>query len=486
MDGIVMKKPIVFLGILFLAISCVPKLEKPPDLDLNVPQHWISTETMAEGGLSRWWTRFNDPRLNQLVEVVLRENYDLKAAATRLDAAAALARIAGADLYPQVSVGLNGSRQKRNFVGFPFGGSGEEVQSFTSNLFGISLNVSWEIDLWGRIRAAKSAAVADFQATEAELYGYQLSFIGQTVKAWFAAIEIMEQLRLSEATVKNYKTTNEQVHRRYRLGLRPSLDVRLSESNVASAEATLLLWQNQLQQIKKQLDTLLGRYPAGRFDLSEKLPKVEEEVPAGLPADIVRKRPDLVAAEKRLAASYARVIESQRALYPRISLTGSAGTSTDEFKNLLNGDYSVWNLVANLLQPIFQGGRLRAGVDLAKAQEMESLALYAASVLNAYAEVEIALATEEFLAEREEALRTATEQSLAARDLADDRYARGLTNLIEVLEAQRRAFLSQSQLIGVQHARLDNRVDLYLALGGDFMEVTRPQTLAKKEIHSNE
>ncbi|MGD8538045.1 MAG: efflux transporter outer membrane subunit [Candidatus Aminicenantes bacterium] len=475
-----MKKLIGCLATLFFVISCVPKLEKPPDLDIDVPQKWISTEATAEGELSRWWTRFNDPRLNQLIDIVLRENYDLKAAATRLDAAAALARIAGADLYPQVSGNSNVSRQKRNFVGFPFGGSAEEVQSFTSNLFGISLNMSWEIDLWGRIRAAKSAALADFQATEAEFHGYQLSFIGQTVKAWFAAIEIMEQLRLSEATVKNYKTTNEQVHRRYRLGLRPSLDVRLSESNVASAEANLLLWQNQLQQIKKQLDTLLGRYPSGQFELSEKLPTIEEDVPAGMPADIVRKRPDLVAAEKRLAASYARVIESQRALYPRISLTGSTGTSTDEFKNLLNGDYSVWNLVGNLLQPIFQGGRLRAGVDLARSRELESLALYATTVLNAYAEVEIALAAEKFLAEREEALRTATEQSLAARDLADDRYARGLTNLIEVLEAQRRAFLSESQLIGVQRARLDNRVDLYLALGGDFMEVARLQTSAKK------
>jgi outer membrane protein TolC len=205
-----------------------------------------------------------------------------------------------------------------------------------------------------------------------------------------------------------------------------------------------------------------------------------------LPANIVRRRPDLVAAEKRLASSYARVIESQRALYPRISLTGSTGTSTDEFKNLLNGDYSVWNLVGNLLQPIFQGGRLRAGVDLARAREMESLALYAATVLNAYAEVEIALAAEEFLAEREEALRTATEQSLAARDLANDRYARGLTDLIEVLEAQRRAFLSESQLIGVQRARLDNRVDLYLALGGDFQRLSSHNHWLKKEIYSNE
>lgn len=481
-----MKKHILFLTFLSIAVSCVPKLEKPPDLDLDTPQNWISEKKATEGEISQWWIRFNDPRLNDLVEVVLRENYDLKAAATRLDAAATLARIAGADLFPQVNANLNASRQKRNFVGFPFGGAEDRVQSFTSNLFGISLNVNWEIDLWGRIRAAKSAAAADFQATEAELYGYQLSFIGQTVKAWFAAIEIMEQVRLSEATVKNYKTTNDQVHRRYRLGLRPSLDVRLSESNVATAEATLLLWENQLQQIKKQLDTLLGRYPSGQFELTEKLPKVEEDVPAGLPADIVRRRPDLVAAEKQLAASYARVIESQRSLYPRISLTGSTGTSTDEFKNLLNGDYSVWNLVGNLLQPIFQGGRLRAGVDLAKAREAEALALYAARVLNAYSEVEIALAAEEFLAEREAALRTATEQSLAARNLADDRYARGLTDLIEVLEAQRRAFLSQSQLIGVQRARLDNRVDLYLALGGDFMIASHSKTFAKKEHNSND
>ncbi len=481
-----MKKYILFLAFLSIVISCVPKLEKPPDLDLNVPQNWISIETTGEGEISQWWTRFNDPRLDELVEVVLMENYDLKAAATRLDAAAALARIAGADLYPQVSANLNASRQKRNFVGFPFGGDGGGVQGFTSNLFGLSLNVSWEIDLWGRIRAAKSAAVADFQATEADLSGYALSFIGQTVKAWFAAIEIMEQVRLSEATVKNYTTTNDQVHRRYRLGLRPSLDVRLSESNVATAEATLLLWQNQLQQVKKLLDTLLGQYPSGQIELSDKLPSIEEDVPAGLPADIVSRRPDLVAAEKRLAASYARVIESQRALYPRISLTGSTGTSTDEFKNLLNGDYSVWNLVGNLLQPIFQGGRLRAGVDLARAREAEALALYAASVLNAYSEVEIALAAEEFLSEREAALRTAVVQSLAARDLADDRYARGLSDLIEVLEAQRRAFLSQSQLIGVQRARLDNRVELYLALGGDFMDVSHSQTFAKKELSSND
>jgi outer membrane protein TolC len=164
------------------------------------------------------------------------------------------------------------------------------------------------------------------------------------------------------------------------------------------------------------------------------------------------------------------VAESRRALYPRISLTGSAGTSSDELKNLLNGDYSVWNIVGNLIQPLFQGGRLRAGIKLAKAREKEVLFLYAQKVLNAYAEVETALSAEMYLEQRESALRAASEQAMAARRLAETRYNRGLIGLIEVLEAQRRAFDSQSQLLNVRRQKLENRVDLYLALGGDFQD----------------
>jgi NodT family efflux transporter outer membrane factor (OMF) lipoprotein len=310
--------------------------------------------------------------------------------------------------------------------------------------------------------------------------------VGQTAKAWFAAVEAARQVQLAEATLENYRTTNDQVHSRYRLGLRPSLDVRLSESNVADAEALLFLRKNQLQSIKRQLETLIGRYPSAKIELSTSLSPELKSVPSGIPADIVKNRPDLIAAEKRLASSYARVIESKRALYPRLSLTASGGTSTNELKNLLNGDFSVWNLVGNLLQPIFQGGRLRAGVDLAQARELETLALYAQNVLNAYSEVETALEAEGLLAEREKALQTAVDQAMAARNLAQIRYSRGLTDLIEVLESQRQAFLSQSQLLIVRRQRLDNRIDLYLALGGDFMERDTPGNPRPMETASNE
>ncbi len=474
-------KKITVLGLMVgLSIGCAFQA-KTPKLDMETPLDWSSEPESHRGEISQWWMRFGDQRLNDVVEAVLRRNYDLQAAAARVEGTAAVARIAGADLYPQISAGLSGSRQKRNFVGFPFPGSESDVPSATNNLFGVSLNVSWEIDLWRRLRAGQAAAVGDWMAAEADLWGYRLSLIGQTVKAWFAAVEVEQQIRLSEATLTNYQATDRQVLRRYRLGLTPSLDVRLSSSNVLSQEALLIQWRNQLQQIKRQLEALLGRFPKGAIRLSEGLPRVTERVPAGLPADILHRRPDLVAAESRLMAANARVAESRKALYPRISLTSSAGTSSDELNNILKGDYSVWNLVGNLLQPLFQGGRLRAGVDLAKTRESEALAVYARTALEAFREVETALTAERLLSERETALRKAAAQAVAARELADDRYTRGLTDLIAVLEAQRRAFLSQSQLLGVQRQRLENRVDLYLALGGGFLDADSEEGIKAEE-----
>lgn len=467
--------------ILAITLSCVPKLKGPPDLAVDVPRNWVSEEAASDGDLSQWWTRFDDSRLNSAIEQVFRENYDLKATVARVDAAASLARIAGADLFPGVSGSFSAIRQKRNFVGFPFPGTGDGVPSSTSSVFGVSLDVSWEIDLWGRLQAARSAAVAEFQASEADLIGFELSLAAQTAKAWYTAVEAELQVQLAEATLHNYRETNDQVWVRYRRGLRPSLDVRLSESNVATAEAVLTQRQDQLQRIKRQIEILLGRYPTSQIVLSEDLPVISEQVPAGLPADIVRRRPDLIAAEKRLAASHARFIESRRALYPRISLTGSGGTSSDELSNLLDGDYSVWNLIGNLIQPLFQGGRLKAGAKLAQAREQEALARYAQSVLNAYAEVETSLAAEKYLEQREKSLENAAEQATAARQLAQDRYTRGLTNLIEVLEAQRRSFDSQSQLLSLKRQRLDNRIDLYLALGGDFTACVPESSVPGKE-----
>ena len=458
---------LLFIPIALLSCASAPGVQHP-ELAARSPATWAADPAVEGEVDGLWWSSFSDARLEELVDEALAHNYDLQATATRLQIAQAQARIAGAPLQPQISATASGSRRKQNFIGFPIPGGNGQVPSSTSDNLGINLNLSWEIDLWGRLRAGQAAALADLQAVEADLRGAHLSLAAQTGRAFFAAVEAGRQVELAQATVENYRLSTEQIHSRYQRGLRSSLDLRLGRSSLAAAEA-VLQQRSQLQdRILRQLELLLGRYPSAAVAVGTELPALTAAVPAGLPADLVARRPDLVAAERRLAAADRRLAEARTSLYPRISLTASGGRSSDELKDLLDGDFGVWSLLANLTQPILQGGRLRAGVDLARAGKKQFFALYAQSALRAYAEVESALAAEIFLAAQEAALQTATAEALAARQLAEERYGKGLADLITMLEAQRRAFDAESRLLSVRRQRLDARIDLHLALGGGF------------------
>jgi len=219
------------------------------------------------------------------------------------------------------------------------------------------------------------------------------------------------------------------------------------------------------------LEVLLGRYPTGKllteFPIDD-YPRFPGPVPAGLPSELVSRRPDLISAERRLAAADQRVLQARRSLYPRLSLTTSGGTASAELGDLLDGDFGVWSLVANLTQPIFQGGRLRAGIDRAEAVGDEALASYAGSVLQAYSEVEANLNAEGRLLERVTHLGEEARQLIKAQELAEERYRSGVGGYITVLESQTRAVVAQSNLLSTQRLRLTNRVDLYVALGGGF------------------
>ena len=213
---------------------------------------------------------------------------------------------------------------------------------------------------------------------------------------------------------------------------------------------------------------MAGRYPARRLEVPQDLPHVPGPVPAGLPSDLVRRRPDLAAAERRLAAADARLASAKAERYPRLSLTGSGGRSSDELNNLLDGDFTVWSLAGNLLQPLFQGGRIDANIDLSSARVKEVLEQYVSAVLKAFLEVETRLAAERFLEERTAHLEAASRHADAAAALAESRYRAGLENYITLLDSQRTALLTRSRFLEVRRLRLENRVDLYLALGGGF------------------
>ena len=462
-----MRRRRLLVLVLPLVAACVaapPRRE--PQIGVEVPEQWTGAPAPAGEQETQWWKSFGDPRLDSLVEQALTYNPDLRAAVASVEAAIAEARIAGADLKPSVGVGLDASRRRQNFIGFPLPGGG--VLSTTSTALSLSAIVTWEVDLWGRIRAGAQAALADAQATEADYYAARLSLAALTAKGWFAVVEALGQEELAATTAESFRTTAEQVRSRYEIGVRSPLDLRLALNQLAEAEALLELRRAQRDVATRQLEVLIGSYPEGTLVPETALLDTPPPIPAGLPADLVSRRPDLIAAERRLAAADARYRQARRSLYPRLSLTAGGGTASTDLEDLVNGDFRVWSLVANLVAPLFQGGRLRAGVDLAAAGQQFELALYASQALQAFAEVETALSAEEYLAERERHLTTAARQSKAAERLALQRYRAGLEDYVTVLQSQNSAFAADSQLLTVRRLRLNNRVDLHLALGGGF------------------
>ncbi len=464
---------ILTASILVFSCASAQKMQPSP-VKSQVPNAWTARPTPSDSQRIKinWWRDFQDTQLDSLITNALKYNYNLKAAAQRVQAARAQATIVGAPLFPQVSLGLNGAKRRQNFIGFPIPGSGGGgVLSTTATTYGASTNLNWEIDLWGRLRNDQAAALADYQGVQADHMGARLSLSGQTTKAWFAAIEARRQLDLAQSTRDNFQAVNDQIQTRYESGLRPPLDLRLSLSNVATAEAVVAQRRQQYDGSVRQLEILLGRYPAADLAIAQDLLPMPAPIPAGLPADLIARRPDLMIAERQVAAANARVKVAKRARYPSFSLTSSGGASSANLSNLLSGDFIVWSFAGNLLQPLFQGGRLRAGIKLAEANQEQALAGFAEQALRAYGEVESALMAETYLRDRENALREASEQAVAARELAENRYTRGVSDVITLLGSQRRAFEAEGQYLTVRRQRLDARVDLYLALGGGFGEI---------------
>jgi multidrug efflux system outer membrane protein len=467
---------------LIIATGCasVPAVQHPT-LEIALPEEW-SAENSRSGALEvTWWEDFDDSGLAAAIDVALSQNYDLRAATARLEQAAAAAEATEGDLQPTLQTTFNGSRRKQNFVGFPIPGSEGQVLSTVSTNYGVSLDLSWEIDLWGRLRNTARAALTDLQASAADLRGVQLSIAGQTTKAWFAIAEAQQQVDLSRQTVRSFQSSVEQVQERFNAGIRPALDLRLALLNLSNAEAQLQQSLQQFDGTVRQLQLLLGQYADGQFETPTELPEITPEVPAGLPADLVARRPDLAGAERRLAGFLIRADVARSDLLPRLSLTNATGTATDGLRSLIDGNFGVWSLLGNVVAPLWQGGRLRAQVERADAQGAEALANYANAALTAYAEVETALASEEFLAERERHLTESALQARAAERLAEERYRAGLENYITVLDSQRSAVSAEASLITARQTRLENRVDLYLALGGGFEQLEAPVQLSVLE-----
>lgn len=457
-----------FLLAAVLVLSGCARSGTPPiDSKLQIPPSYGADTVLFEGQShgEEWWRAFGHGALNVFVHQVLTNNPQVELAAARLDQAIAMGRIAGADRFPDLGVSFDARRQQQNFIGLPIPGAPGQVLTARSTSYGVNLVSNWELDLWGRIRAGHRAAAKDQEAALADFNSVQTSLAGQAVKSWLAAAEAMRQHELSRLTSSNLLHSRVEIEDRYQRGLRSPLEVRFAAAAEANASAMTAMRSNQVQTLLRQINIIAGEYPHGEIRAEPLLGEVPP-VPIGIPSELLERRPDLVSAKKRVEAAVARKEEAQLARLPRIALTVSGGRSSDDLADLLSNNFNIWALAANVAQPVFEGGRLKANVALNQAREREAFARYVSSALQAFAEVETVLAAEAQMVEREKHLASAYENSQAALKLAEDRYRTGLEAYVTLLEAQRRAWESESQLISHRRERLENRVDLFLALGG--------------------
>ena len=439
----------------------------------HLDQHGVQSPDQFGGQASEnvpfedgWVADFKNDSLGSLITEALEHNYNLQAAAARVEAAHASFQSANAGWKPTLNLSQNDSRNKTVFN--PFAGT---LQSRYINRFDLGVNLSWELDVWGRLRSQSRAALADLEAAETVYMSAYLSLAANTAGAWFNLVESELQVKLNEETLESFEANLQVVEESFRRGIpNRALDVRLTRANVESARSNLALRKRQRDAAKRALETILGRYPAAEMEVNPVLPALENPVPTGLPSELLRRRPDILTAERQLAAATERLKASKRSLLPSIRLTSSAGTTSSELADLLDPERLAMSLAGSLSQPLYQGGRLRANIRLSDARVKEAMAQFSQTVLTAFQEVETLLAAENFLLEQESALRVSTTESIEAETLAKEQYERGLVDIITVLESERRAFNARSSLLNLSNLRLQNRLDLYLALGGHFSE----------------
>jgi NodT family efflux transporter outer membrane factor (OMF) lipoprotein len=441
-------------GALGLA-ACAPAPERDAlHLAGELPDGWTAQAAASAGEVEPWLLRYGDEQLAALVREALANNFDLKAAAARVAAAQAQARIDGAGRLPQLEFAPQAQRAR--------------LRQDEYSALALPFNLSWELDVWGRIGAARQAAGWEAEAVAADWAGARLSLAARTAQAYFELTEAQLQTQVAEQSRKDRGTIVELVRGRFDRGLARALDLRLALTDLSNAEAQLALARNRLQSVARRLEVLLGRYPAAAQAGALRLPAPPQAMPAGLPSELLARRPDVLASFERLRAADSRLESANKALLPRVTLSAAGGTSGTAWADLADPRAAAWNLAMGLAQPIFTGGRLQADIARNEARVDEALNRYRDTALNAFREVEQALAAEEWLRGQEAALREAVEQTEASRKLAVYSYRNGFIEILTLLDSYRSTLNAQSAHLAVQRQLLNNRIDLYLALGGEI------------------
>jgi multidrug efflux system outer membrane protein len=452
-----------------------PKLEPPAQF------RGITTPQAAESAADiPWWQVFEDPALQGLVRDGIASNLDLKVASARVLESRALAGIAKSYLYPEVGVGFGTAQEQISRVGDPKA-SEASVPDRTYSNWALNGTLSWEVDLFGRLRRGKEAAFAQYLASEEGRRAVLVTLVSDIASTYFYLRELDLSLEIARRTVKTNDDSVLFYTRRLQGGVSNRLEVDQAKANRAVTAAAIPDIERQIAIAENALSVLLGRPPgavARGAALGEQ--DVPPRVPAGLPAGLLERRPDVVQAEQFLVAANANVGAAKALFYPTITLTGSAGAASSSLSDFLTPQSMIWSFGAGLFQPLFNGGRIKQNYEAAQARFEAAMAQYQKAALNAYRETADALVTIQKLAQRRTEIEGGVDALRDAVQLSRARYDTGLSSYLEVLIADQQLFQQELQLAQVRGAQLRSVAQLYRALGGGWeLEPTQPPTPAQ-------
>lgn len=456
---------LALMGALVLGTSCQSAAPERVDV-LDVLPELASSPTAPVPIAADWWKQFGDQKLNELIEEALANSPSLVAAGARVRIAAASLTASGGASDPQVTAGLNLARRRQVFIGLPIPGA--DVASNTSSAHGLAVNASWELDLWGRLEAAERGAALGVTKSLVDEQAARLALTTGVARSYFALVEARLALGIAKQLEANAADSLASAERLDAMG-------RGSQESVLAARVALQAASNGVTEaahnqaiLQPGLAALIGR-PGGQIQAgAPSFAPLGGPPPAGLPATLLQRRPDLASLELDVQIAFAQAEVSHAALYPQISLSASAGTNASDLEDLLNGDFRVWSLGANLLTPILNGGQLEASKDAAVASRDAALYQFATAALGAFAEVQVATTNENLIAKRLDEVQLLGQKLVDLEEAVARHHRQGTGAAAMVYSARADQLRNDRAELALQTLLRRARIDLIASLGGGF------------------
>lgn len=443
------------LSSLFL-LACSSTSEIDEKLtDLPLPQNWQdSKQSLAVE--HNWLAELDNLQVHQLVKKALASNHQFAMQAYSLEIAEEQLIVSGSQLWPELDLAFRSGRNKDN-----------QTDSY-ANSNSVNLNLSYEVDIWGKLSDADRMTNFNYLAQKATFEQYKQQLVVNVLTTWFRVIEAEKLLALYRSRVVNSQQNLAIIEAGYHSGLTAALDVYLTRNDLNNELTRVSEQETEKTKLIRQLERLIGEYPKGELLVNANLPLLTTDIPVGLPSELISRKPELKASWYQLLSQDAGLAYAHKQRFPSIVLSGSVGDSNADIGDLLSGSSLAWSLLGSVSAPIFNAGRLKANEEKARIELKQGEQLYLDTLYSAFSDVENAITTEKNLKNSYYTMLAAEENAKIASTLSFEQYQSGLVTYTTVLDAQNRSFEAQSTLIKIKNQLIANRINLHLSLGGDF------------------